>query len=199
LPTLLLSPPSDELLSPGLQEVEMRMLHAAFLLALLTLGAVRTAALPMSDTVDAATFLLAFRAGQADQYKGKTVTGSGLDFNGASPRLVLTVGAESADKGAAPVTTWDQFLAAQNARTTLIIALDAPDFKRTSWPRRGQKPDEYTFSGVFNGKTMTASRPGSGPDSGPCETPPANQIRVSSGPTTYHCVPQLDSATALKR
>jgi hypothetical protein len=172
----------------------------AFVLVLVTLGTVRTAAVPTKDTVDAATFLLAFRAGQADQYKGKTVTGSGLDFNGSAPQLALTVGAEGADKGAAPVTTWDQFLAAENARTTLIIALDAADFKRTSWPRRGQTPDAYTFSGVFNGKTMTASRPGSGPDSGPCETaPPPNQIRVSSGPRTYHCIPLLDSATALKR
>src|SRR5687767_15487228 len=151
----------------------MRLLQWAFLLVLVAIGTVRTAGRPQADTVDATVFLLAFREGHADQYKGKTIAGSGLDFNGSAPRLTLTVGAADADSKPAPVTTWEQFQVAQDARRTLIVALNAAAFHRTSWPRVGQPPDEYTFSGVFNGSTMTVPRVGSrssAPDSGPCET-----------------------------
>ena len=181
----------------------MRLLQWAFLFVLVAIGTVRTAGRPQTDTVDAAVFLLAFRDGHADQYKGKTIAGSGLDFSGSSPRLTLTVGAAGKDPQPAAVTTWDQFHAAQDARTTLIVALDAAAFHRTSWPRVGQPPDTYTFSGVFKGTTMTVPRMGSrsgAPDTGPCETPePANQIRVGNGPRTRHCVPVLEQAVVQKR
>ena len=181
----------------------MRLLHCAFLFVLVAIGTVRTAGRPQADTVDAAVFLLAFRDGHADQYKGKTIAGSGLDFNGSTPRLMLTVGAAGANPPPAAVTTWEQFHAAQDARRTLIVALDAAAFRRTSWPRVGQPPDEYTFSGVFNGTTMTVPRMGSrssAPDSGPCETPqPENRISVGNAPRTVHCVPVLEQAVVQKR
>ena len=181
----------------------MRLLRWTLLFVLVAVGMVRTAGQPQADTVDAGIFLLAFREGSAEQYKGKTIAGSGLDFSGATPRLTLTVGAASAGPPPAPVTTWEQFQTAQDARTTLIVALDAAAFRRTSWPRVGQPPDEYTFSGVFTGTTMTVPRMSSqsgAPDSGPCETTrPANQITVSSGPRTVHCVPVLEQAVVQKR
>ena len=157
-----------------------------------------------ADTVDAATFLLAFRDGKADQFKGRTVTGSGRDFTGSAPKLNLVVGAAGDGASTTPVTTWDQFRAAQDARTTLLIALDAASFKRTTWPKREQPVDEYTFSGVFRGVSVTVPRTGStsaAPDSGPCggSLPPNVAVIGNSGTKTFHCIPVLEEATIQKR
>src|SRR5215471_13404150 len=83
--------------------------------------------LPAVD-VDAVTFSLAFRAGKADQYKNKQITGVGTNFHGAiseriadgSTRtsLVITLGAVDPSGKLKLLSTWDDFVAAERARAT---------------------------------------------------------------------------------
>src|SRR5262249_7922006 len=101
------------------------------------LGAVAllSPSIPRAD-VDAVTVVTAFRAGNADQYKNTKISGTGVSFHGAiterladdSTRtsLVMTVG--SAQGGAVNlIKTWDEFVAAERDRTTLVVALSGPD------------------------------------------------------------------------
>src|SRR5262245_2098337 len=90
--------------------------------------------------VDAATFALAVLQGHGDDYKGRTITGTGADFHGSGPSLALTVGAAAADGPPTPVTTWGEFIAAQRVRTTLVVSLNVAGFRRTSWPRQDKPP-----------------------------------------------------------
>jgi hypothetical protein len=66
---------------------------------------------------------MAFRSGTADQFKGRTIAGTGLAFGVSKPPLI-TVGAAGNDKQVTPVTMWEQFTAAQNARTTVCYRPD---------------------------------------------------------------------------
>jgi len=95
------------------------------------------------QSVDAATFALAVQQGRGDEYKGRIIAGTGADFHGSAPSLERTVGSAVADRKPKPVTTWDDFVAAQRARSTLVLSLDVAGFQRTSWPKRGQPPVEY--------------------------------------------------------
>ncbi|HTM24812.1 MAG TPA: hypothetical protein VL225_06445 [Vicinamibacterales bacterium] len=158
--------------------------------------------------VDAVTFALAFRAGQADQYKNKQVSGSGTSFHGAinervadgSTRtaMVMTLGSADPDGKLTLIRTWDDFVAAERARTTLVVALSGPRLAAPS----GGAPVIYDFSGVYDGQVRTIVRvpqasDATVPDSGPCpgERPQdAGQTRAS-----FFCAPLLTGATAAVR
>src|SRR4026208_1357372 len=95
--------------------------------------------------VYAVFFLRAFRAGTADQYRNQRIRGSGLNCHGAiSERigdgttrtsLVITVGAAVGDGGApALIKTWEEFVAAERARTTGVVALSGSDLPASPGP-----------------------------------------------------------------
>lgn len=158
---------------------------------------------PVQADVDATVFAKAFRGGAADQYKNRQVSGSGVSFHGAitekiadgSTRvsLVITLGAIARDGSIAPVKTWDAFVAAERAGTTVAVALSGP----TLPPPPGPGPATYEFSGVYDGQVRTVMRPpqadiGSEPaDAGPC---PGEQPVNAKG--QFYCVPLLTAATA---
>jgi hypothetical protein len=153
--------------------------------------------------LDAVVFLRAFRAGAADQYRNQRIRGSGLNFHGAiSERigdgttrtsLVITVGAAVGDGGApALIKTWEDFVAAERARTTEVVALSGSDLPAPS----GQAPQTYDFSGIFDGQVRTIMRVPQAsdstiPDNGPCK---GEQPRGTGG--SFYCAPLLVSATA---
>jgi hypothetical protein len=152
--------------------------------------------------VDGVPFALAFRAGAADQYRNQRVRGSGVNFHGAIAEriadgttrssLVITVGAAQAGTTPALVKTWDEFVAAERARTTLVVALSGSDLPV---PAAGT-PQTYEFSGVYDGQVRTivrvpAAADSPTPDSGPCK---GEQPRGSGG--SFYCAPLLVSATA---
>jgi len=193
---------------------EQAMYRLACTLIALTISEL-SAALPVADIarrdVDAVSFALAFRAGNADQFKNKQISGAGLSFHGAiaermadgSTRtsLVITLGAvdgPGADGKLTPLNTWDDFLAAERARTTLVVALSGPDLP--SPPTSG--PTLYEFSGVYDGQVRTIARapqaagaPGP-PDPGPC---PGEQPRGDAPNGSFYCAPLLTGATATIR
>src|SRR5215203_3104299 len=88
---------------------------------------------PVSPDVDAVAFVTAFRAGAADQYKDRQITGTGVNFHGrveerladgaTRTSLVMTLGSEVVDGKLQLLKTWDEFVAAERARTTLVVAL----------------------------------------------------------------------------
>ena len=152
--------------------------------------------------VDGVPFALAFRAGTADQYRNQQVRGTGVNFHGSITEriadgttrtsLVITVGAVR--EGAPPtlLRTWDEFVAAERARTTLVVALSGANLPV---PAAGT-PQTYEFSGVYDGQVRTIMRvPGSEdsttPDNGPCK---GEQPRGGGG--SFYCAPLLVSATA---
>ena len=164
------------------------------------LGAVALFAPPPPD-VDAVAFAKAFKAGQADQYKNKQISGTGVSFHGpiseriadGSTRtsLVVTLGAPSADGAFTILKTWDAFVAAERERTTLMVALSGSDL-----PAVPAEPATLTFSGVYDGQVRTIMRPpqaAEGPDSGPC---PGEAPRDPAAPGAFHCAPLLTAATA---
>jgi hypothetical protein len=155
--------------------------------------------------VDAVTFATAFRTGAADQYKNRQVSGTGVSFHGAireriadgSTRtsLVMTLGSVAGDgKGKIGLLkTWDEFVAAERARTTLILALSGPDLPTP--PATG--PTTYDFTGVYDGQVRTIMR---APDSGaatasdrPC---PGEQPAQGDAAAAFHCAPLLTGAKA---
>ena len=79
---------------------------------------------PASADVDAVTFVMAFRAGTADQYKNKPIAGTGISFHGAIKEriadgsmrtsLVITLGSGANDKFTL-LKTWDEFVEAERA------------------------------------------------------------------------------------
>lgn len=157
--------------------------------------------------VDAVPFALAFRAGKADAFKGKQISGLGMSFHGAvSERLadgstrtslVITLGAADPSGKVTPLNTWDEFVAAERARTTLVVALSGPDL-----PPPPSGPTLYEFSGVYDGQVRTVERapqavdaPGTA-DSGPC---PGEQPRRGSPTGSFYCAPLLTGATATIR
>lgn len=151
--------------------------------------------------VDAVAFARAFRAGTADQYRNQQVRGSGVNFHGAVAEriadgttrtsLVITIGAV---RDGAPVLTktWDEFVAAERARTTLVVALSGSNLPVPS----GTTPQTYEFAGVYDGQVRTIMRvpqasDSTTPDTGPCK---GEQPRVEGG--GFYCAPLLVSATA---
>lgn len=164
--------------------------------------------------VDAVSFALAFRAGKADQYRNKPVSGAGTSFHGAiSERLadgstrtslVITLGAAELDGKATPLSTWDDFLGAERARTTLVVALSGPALE----PPPASGPAVYEFTGVYDGQVRTVARapqasdrrgvsPVAGAkDAGPC---PGEQPRGTAQDASFYCAPLLTGATATIR
>jgi len=175
------------------------MVRAVCVVAGLLFFAPRT---PPSD-VDGVTFALAFRAGEADRYRNTQVTGTGMSFHGAiteriadgSTRrsIVVTLGSSAADGRMTLLKTWDEFAAAERARTTLVVALSGPDL-----PEVPAAPTAIRFSGVYDGQVRTIMRlpqagEGGGADSGPC---PGEQARQPDAKASFYCAPLLTGATA---
>jgi hypothetical protein len=170
-----------------------------------TLALLAPVALP---DVDAVSFALAFKAGTADQYKNKQIAGSGVSFHGAIPEriadgstrtsLVITLGAVGPDRKLAVLKTWDDFVAADRARTTVVVALSGPNLPAP--PAQG--PVTVDFSGVYDGQVRTVMRApqtvdSAVADSGPC---PGEQPRLAEDAKgSFHCAALLTGATATVR
>lgn len=158
--------------------------------------------------VDAIAFATAFRSGKADQYKNKQIAGTGVSFHGAvneriadgSTRtsLVMTLGAALPDGRTTLLRTWDDFVAAERDRTTLVVALSGPNLPAPS----GQGPATMDFSGVYDGQVRTILRVPQAADStvtdtGPC---PGEEPRLAAGVKgSFYCAPLLTGATAKAR
>ena len=158
---------------------------------------------PAQPDVDALEFATSYRAGKADQYKNKQISGTGVSFHGAikekiadgSTRisLVITLGAMARDGKVTPVITWDEFVAAERAGTTVVVALSGPSLPEPP----ASSPTAYEFSGVYDGQVRTIMRPpqantGSEPaDAGPC---PGEKPVEGRG--QFYCAPLLTGATA---
>jgi hypothetical protein len=158
---------------------------------------------PRQADVDAVTFATAFRAGAADQYKHAPIRGTGVSFHGAikekiangSTRtsLVITLGAIKPDGTLTPLQTWEEFVAAERAGTTVALALSGPDLPEPP----DTSPTTYQFSGVYDGQVRTIMRPpqadtgSDSADAGPC---PGEQPVNARG--QFHCAPLLTGATA---
>jgi len=158
---------------------------------------------PATSDVDAVTFALAFRARNADAYRNMQVAGAGMSFHGpieekladATTRtsLVMTLGAEAEPGKLTLLKTWDDFVAAERARTTVVIALSGPNLPEGS--ARGE--GTYDFSGVYDGQVRTVVRAPQAadsdvPDPGPC---PGEQPRNEAA-GRFYCAPLLTAATA---
>lgn len=160
-------------------------------------------ATPAPPDVDALAFARAFRAGDADRYKGSLVSGIGTSFHGTLTErigdgttrrsLVVTLGAAASDGQMVVLKTWDDFVAAERARTTLVVALSGPDL-----PSVSLQPTGLRFSGVYDGQVRTIMRvPQAGDsatsDGGPCpgEQGPQPDVKAS-----FHCAALLTGATA---
>ena len=158
-------------------------------------------AAPQGD-VDAVAFATAFRAGNADQFKNRRITGTGVSFHGAikeriadgSTRLslVVTLGAQAADGKLDVLKTWDDFVAAERGRRTVVIAVSGPNLPE---PPAGA-PSTIEFSGVYDGQVRTIMRApqaagSDAPETGPC---PGEQPQENKG--GFYCAPLLTGATA---
>ena len=180
----------------------MRLLRGVAFASLLSFAVSSVPRAAPQESVDAATFALAFRAGKADQYKGRTIAGSGLQFGQFYPGVLVTIGAAGDDGRVTPITTRDQLTAANNARATLQILVTGADVQPT--PPRGAaayEPVAYTFTGVYNGHMRTAMRPRTpddAPDTGVCPDQPAGLTAHTSEPMTEYCVPMIESGTVQK-
>ena len=158
--------------------------------------------IPALPDVDAVTFAKAFQAGEADPFKHRQVSGSGTSFHGAIKEriadatertsLVVTLGAAPPGGDLILLRTWDDFVAAERARTTLVVALSGPEL-----PAVTPEPTPLRFSGVYDGQVRTIMRvpqAGAGAaDSGPC---PGEQPRDPAPGAVFYCAPLLTAATA---
>ncbi len=162
--------------------------------------------LPASADVDAVTFVMAFRTGTADQYKNKQIAGTGISFHGAIKEriadgsmrtsLVITLGSDASGK-INLLKTWDEFVGAERARTTLVVALSGPSLPEP--PPSG--PTAYDFTGVYDGQVRTIMRAPQAsdsyvPDPGPC---PGEEAANRDKPGRFYCAPLLTGATATLR
>src|SRR5262245_26974978 len=158
---------------------------------------------PAPPDVDAVAFANAFKSGQADQYKNKQVSGTGVSFHGAIKEriadgsvrtsLVVTLGAAPDGGQLTVLKSWDEFVAAERARTTLVVALSGPGL-----PEVPAQPATIRFSGVYDGQVRTIMRvphSGRGPadDNRPC---PGEQARDANASAVFYCAPLLTGATA---
>jgi hypothetical protein len=172
--------------------------------AICVLAAALAVVVPPRVDVDAVTFALAFRAGSAGQYKDKQISGVGTSFHGpirerigdGSTRtsLVITLGAADPDGKLTPLATWDGFVEAERAHTTLVVALSGPALPA----EKTDHPVVYEFSGVYDGQVRTVARVpqaagSSAADSGPC---PGEQPKIAAEGAGFYCAPLLTGATA---
>jgi hypothetical protein len=148
----------------------------------------------------------AFRAGNANAFKGKQISGVGTSFHGpmaerladGSTRtsLVITLGATDPAGQAGKILlidTWDQFVAAERTRTTLLVALSGPNLPLPPT----SAPAAYEFSGVYDGQMRTVPRvPGAGQIPGTDQPCPGEQPRDASSGDAFSCAPLLTGATA---
>ena len=161
-------------------------------------------AIPRQAPVDAVTFVQAFRAGTADQFKNRVIAGSGVSFHGAvneriadgttRPSLVITIGAEREGMAPAIIRTWDEFVNAERQRTTLVVALSGSNLPV---PANGAGPAPYEFSGIYDGQVRTIIRVpqamnGVKPDPGPCK----GEHALDGVEGSLYCAPLLVNATA---
>ena len=158
---------------------------------------------PVRPDVDATIFAQAFRAGNADQFKNMQVSGTGVSFHGAVTErladgasrtsLVVTLGAQASDAPITVLKTWEEFVAAERAGTTLTIALSGPNL-----PAVPAQPVTLTFSGVYDGQVRTIVRtPSAGGDPARPGTPcPGEQPTSGTSPGAFRCVPLLTGAKA---
>jgi hypothetical protein len=164
-------------------------------------GLVAVMAPSARQDVDAVVFATAFRAGNADQYKNKQVTGTGVNFHGAireriadgSTRtsLVMTLGSAAPDGKIALLKTWDEFVGAERARTTLVVALSGPDLPTPS----ATGPSSYEFTGVYDGQVRTIMRAPQSGDVTPADRPcPGEQPAQGEVAAAFHCAPLLTGA-----
>lgn len=154
--------------------------------------------------VDPVSFIQAFRAGAAEQFKNRVIAGTGMNFHGAvneriadgtsRPWLVMTLGAER--EGASPVIlkTFDEFVKAERERTTLVVALSGRDLPV---PPPGAGPQPYEFSGIYDGQVRTIIRApqalnGVKDDPGPCK----GERALDGVQGSFYCAPLLVNATA---
>ena len=165
---------------------------------------------PPQGTVDALALAQAFRAGNADQYKNRQVSGSGVNFHGAIQErtadgttrtsLVITLASARPDTAAAAIRTWEEFVAAERAHTTLVVALSGANLPA---PSPGSGPQAYEFSGIYDGQVRTVLRlplardPSSPmtPDMGPCKGESASAAQIDAQ-VSFYCAPLLVNATA---
>jgi len=158
---------------------------------------------PRPPDVDAVAFVRAFNDHQADQYKNKQVSGTGVSFHppgreriadgSVRTTLVVTLGSFAADGQLTLLKKWDDFVAAETARTTLAIALSGPNL-----PDVTAEPARLTFSGVYDGQVRTIMRPpqaavGGSSNDGPC---PGEDARTTAVKSAFYCGPLLTGATA---
>ena len=129
-------------------------------------------------------------------------SGRGVSFHGAiqeriadgSTRtsLVITLGSVGADK-LELLKTWDEFVAAERARTTLVVALSGPDLPTP--PASG--PTTYDFTGVYDGQVRTIMRaPQSGAATSADRPCPGEQPAQGDATAAFHCAPLLTGAKA---
>lgn len=150
--------------------------------------------------VDAVTLATAFRAGKADQHRNRQVSGTGISFHGAvgeryTPQsmrwsLVMTLGSLAPDGKLTLIKTWDEFVAAERERTTLVVALSGPDLPTP--PPTG--PTTYDFTGVFDGQERTVMR---APQSGRPNTydrPCQGEEPLDGATSAFYCAPLLTAA-----
>lgn len=174
------------------------MLRVAFAVV----GSLALAAPVALPDVDAVTFATAFQRGTADPYKNKQITGTGVSFHGAiqeriadgSTRtsLVMTLGSLPPGGTLALLKTWDEFVAAERARTTLVVALSGPDLPTPA----ASGPTTYDFTGVYDGQVRTILR---APESGAATTsdrPCHGEQPVQDTAAAFHCAPLLTGAKA---
>ena len=158
---------------------------------------------PAQADVDAVTFATAFRADTAGQYKNKQISGSGVSFHGAikeriadgSTRtsLVITLGAIARDGSVTPLKTWDEFVAAERAGTTVVVALSGPNLPEPA----SKGPVTYEFSGVYDGQVRTVMRPPQAESSSePADAGPCPGEHPAEGRGQFYCAPLLTGATA---
>jgi hypothetical protein len=160
---------------------------------------------PAQPTIDAVTFAQAFRAGGADQYKNRQIKGTGVNFHGAIQEriadgttrtsLVITLGAVR-EGTAAPLVlkTWDEFVAAERARTTLVVALSGSGLPA---PSSGAAPQTYEFSGIYDGQVRTIMRAPQAADVATPESEPCKGEQPQGNPAgSFYCAPLLVNATA---
>ncbi|MBI3683034.1 MAG: hypothetical protein HY235_21895 [Acidobacteria bacterium] len=133
----------------------------------LVLAAPCCGAQPPGREVDAIKFLLAFRAGKGDQYKGYTVRGEGREFFARSKvidssgkeeiQLTLTLAVLRADNTPAPVGTSKDWVQAEIARKPMLaLVLCGPSLKYKT--EEGGEPPVYSFRGLFTGDVTTNPR-----------------------------------------
>jgi len=159
---------------------------------------------PAQREVDAVTFVQAFRAGTADQFKNRVIAGTGMNFHGAiteriadgttRPSLVITIGADREGSAPAVLKAWDDFVNAERQRTTLVVALSGTDLPV---PPNGAGPQTYEFSGIYDGQVRTIIRVpqalnGVKQDPGPCK----GEHALDGVQGSFYCAPLLVNATA---